>query len=339
MSKKTVCEFAGRLAGLLAILLLTVIVTAYTGNPVLTAQAGTEGTAAENPAAENPAQSNDPSRNTENYLGGAKLMLLASSTGGQTLSCVIESKDGSVIVIDGGLKEDADHLIDTIQSMGGRVSAWLITHPHDDHVGALTEILNRKPIPIEIDNVYYSFLERSTYEHGDNMGRMGDLDHLVAAFKNLPKERLHTPLRKGQMIKVDDSMRIRVMNQPYRTLHNTFNNGSIAYRVDLGSRRILFLGDMGWEAGQNLIDKNKPEELRADVVQMAHHGQDGVNENVYRMIHPEICLWPTPGWLWDNVKDGRPGAGPWKTLTVRKWMEDLGVKRNITVVDGDQTLL
>lgn len=339
MNMETVYKFAGRMGGLLALILLTVTVTAYTGNPVLAAQTDTVSNSAPNAASKPSAADGDSSQNTENYLGGAKLMLLASATGGQNLSCVIRSKDGSVIVIDGGLKEDADHLVETIQSMGGKVSAWLITHPHSDHVGALTEILNRKPIPIEIDNVYYSFLERSTYEHGDNMGRMGDLDNLVAAFKNLPQERLHTSLRKGQIIKVDDSMKIRVMNQPYRTLHNTFNNGSVAYRVDVGGKRILFLGDMGWEAGQNLLDKNKPADLRADVVQMAHHGQDGVNENVYRAIHPEICLWPTPKWLWDNVKNGQPGAGPWKTLTVRKWMEDLGVKRNITVIDGDQTLL
>lgn len=326
MSKKTVYKFASRLGGFFLLMFLTVTITSFAGNPVLAAQTDT------------PADAASKDGSADSYLGGARLMLLASATGGQNLSCVIQSKDGNVIVVDGGLKEDADHLVETIQGMGGKVSAWLITHPHSDHVGALTEILNRKPMPIEIDRVYYSFLERSTYLHGDNMGRMGDLDQLVEAFKNLPGERLHSSLKKGQIIKVDDSMKIRVMNQPFRSLHNTFNNGSVAYRVDVGGKRILFLGDMGWEAGQNLLEKNKPEELRAQVVQMAHHGQNGVNENVYRAIRPEICLWPTPGWLWDNVKNGQPGAGPWQTLTVRKWMEDLGVKRNITVVDGDQTL-
>ena len=72
--------------------------------------------------------------------------------------------------------------------------------------------------------------------------------------------------------------------------------------------------------------------------QMAHHGQDGVEMDVYRVIKPEICLWPTPDWLWDNVKNGVVDAGPWKTVTVRKWMEELGVKRNLCVKDGDQVL-
>lgn len=271
------------------------------------------------------------------YLGGAELRLLAPATGSQNLSCVIQSKSGSVIVVDGGLKEDADHLLETIQAKGGRVSAWLITHPHSDHIGALTDILNRNPIPIEIDGIYYNFLERDTYERGENMGRMADYDNLLAAFANVPAQKLHTPLEKGQTIQVDE-ITIHVMNLPFRSLSNTFNNSSVAYRLDVNGKRILFLGDMGWDAGQNLLAKSKTEDLKADVVQMAHHGQDGVEEGLYRVIRPEICLWPTPEWLWDNNKDGQKGDGPWKTLTVRAWMEALGVQNNLCIKDGDQIL-
>lgn len=269
------------------------------------------------------------------YLGGATLTMLAPATSSQNLSCVIQTKSGSVIVVDGGLREDADHLIETIQARGGRVAAWLITHPHSDHIGALTEILNKSPIPIEIDNIYYSFLEKDTYQRGENMGRMGDLENLLAAFNNIAPEKLHTPLSKGQKIQVDE-ITINVMNLPFRSLYNTFNNSSIAYRLDLNDKRILFLGDMGWDAGQNLLDKNNPADLKADVVQMAHHGQDGVEESLYRVIRPAICLWPTPQWLWDNEVNGKPG--PWKTLTVRGWMENLGVQMNYGIKDGDQIL-
>lgn len=273
----------------------------------------------------------------ESYLGGAELKLLASVTTGQNLSCVIRTKNGSLIVVDGGLPEDAEHLVQTIQADGGRVSAWLITHPHSDHIGALTNILNMNPIPIEIDNIYYSFLEKDTYERGENMGRMGDLENLLAAFNNVSPEKLHTPLIKGQEIMVDD-VKITALNLPYRSLSNTFNNSSIAYRIDINNKRILFLGDMGWDAGQNLLRKVPFSDLKADVVQMAHHGQDGVGREVYSVIRPEICLWPTPEWLWDNVKDGQVGKGPFKTLQVRKWMEELGVQKNYCVKDGDQIL-
>lgn len=276
------------------------------------------------------------SMNQENaYLGGATLTMLAPATSSQNMSFLIQTKSGSIIVVDGGLREDADHLTETIQAKGGRVAAWLITHPHSDHIGALTEILNRNPIPIQIDNIYYSFIEKDTYQRGENMGRMGDLDNLLAAFNNVAPEKLHTPLAKGQTIQVDDAF-ITVMNLPFRSLNNTFNNSSVAYRVDVNGKRILFLGDMGWEAGQNLLEKSNPADLKADIVQMSHHGQDGVEEGVYRVINPEICLWPTPQWLWDNEINGQPG--PWKTLTVRKWMDDLGVQKHFSIKDGDQVL-
>ena len=57
-----------------------------------------------------------------------------------------------------------------------------------------------------------------------------------------------------------------------------------------------------------------------------------------REISPEVCLWPTPDWLWDNVQDGVAGAGSYKTPIVRGWMVTLGVKKNLCVKDGDQIL-
>lgn len=272
------------------------------------------------------------------YLGGAELRLLACADGGQNLSCVIRTRGGSVIVIDGGRNVDAGHLTEVIESMGGgRVAAWLITHPHSDHIGALTEILNMEPIPLTIDQIYYSFLENSFYESGEHQGRMADLTNLQAAFQRLDAGILHEPVKKGDTFSVDE-VTVTVMNDPFACRDNTFNNSSVAYRLELNGKRLLFLGDMGWQAGENLLKVCTPEELKADVVQMAHHGQAGVEKDVYEVIAPEICLWPTPQWLWDNELNGVAGAGPFHTLTVRRWMEELGVKQNLSMKDGDQTL-
>ena len=71
----------------------------------------------------------------EKYLGGARLMLLANQSASQMLSCVIQTKDGSVIVVDGGTPEDAPHLIETVQSLGGRVNAWLVSQRSNKRKG------------------------------------------------------------------------------------------------------------------------------------------------------------------------------------------------------------
>lgn len=74
--------------------------------------------------------------------GVGELWMLGSTTGAQNLSIVIKSPNGKLIVIDGGWEADADKLSSLILQQGGKVDAWLITHPHEDHVGALCTILN-----------------------------------------------------------------------------------------------------------------------------------------------------------------------------------------------------
>ena len=71
----------------------------------------------------------------EPYLDGGELRLLACADIWQNLSCVMKTKEGAVIVVDGGRDVDAPHLIEVIQELGGHVDAWLLTHPHSDHVG------------------------------------------------------------------------------------------------------------------------------------------------------------------------------------------------------------
>ena len=45
-------------------------------------------------------------------------------------------------MIDGGVEEDAQHLIEVLAARGGQVDTWLVTHTHTDHIGALNYILN-----------------------------------------------------------------------------------------------------------------------------------------------------------------------------------------------------
>ena len=84
------------------------------------------------------------------------------------------------------------------------------------------------------------------------------------------------------------------------------------------------------------LDLSEPEiEIRCHI---AHHGQYGVNRDVYAAINPQIALWPCPQWLWDNDNGGGIGSGDWKTLETRQWMEELGVRVNYCIKDGDQII-
>lgn len=270
------------------------------------------------------------------YLGGSKLTLIANRTNSQMLSVLVETNNGRLIMVDGGVEGDAGHLIETLAAKGGHVDAWLITHPHSDHIGALDYILRHPESGISVDGIYYSFTNLSWYQEYEAY-RADTVGQLMNTFASLPQEKLHGDIRKGQEIMVDN-VKITVMNEPYLYARHAINNSSVAYMLEINGRKVLFLGDMSTEAGKQLIAENSAESLKCDIVQMAHHGQDGVGLEVYKVLQPEICLWCAPEWLWNNDSGSGMDTGNWKTLETRRWMAQLGVPYHLCIKDGDQVI-
>lgn len=118
---------------------------------------------------------------------------------------------------------------------------------------------------------------------------------------------------------------------------NPANNSSMIIKMQVNNKKILFLGDTGTESSEKVI-KNQGENLKADIVQVAHHGQKGATEELYKIVKPEICLWPTTEAIWNNNAYGEEDSGPWETKKTRKWMEDLKVKVNYVAKDGNHTI-
>lgn len=265
--------------------------------------------------------------------GVGELWMLASTTGAQNLSIVIKSPHGKLIVVDGGWEADADKLSSLILQQGGKVDAWLITHPHEDHVGALCAILNDSSRKIKIDKIYCSLATPDWYRQVSPTGA-GIADQLLSAFTKLPVGTVTNNIGHGTEINIDD-VNIRVLNNRGVYTYNGVNNSSMVYKIRVSGQSILILGDLAYDGGKDLIKTCTAAELKSDIVQMAHHGQQGVDQDAYALIAPTTCLWPTPAWLWDNNNGGGVGSGPWGTLTTRAWMDVLGVKDNRSLKDGD----
>lgn len=265
--------------------------------------------------------------------GVGELWMLASTTGAQNLSIVIKSPHGKLIVVDGGWEADADKLSSLILQQGGKVDAWLITHPHEDHVGALCAILNDSSRKIKIDKIYCSLATPDWYRQVSPTGA-GIADQLLSAFTKLPVGTVTNNIGRGTEINIDD-VNIRVLNNRGVYTYNGVNNSSLVYKIRVSGQSILILGDLAYDGGKDLIKTCTAAELKSDIVQMAHHGQQGVDQDAYALIAPTTCLWPTPAWLWNNDNGGGVGSGPWGTLTTRAWMDALGVKDNRSLKDGD----
>ena len=265
--------------------------------------------------------------------GVGELWMLCSATGAQNLSIVIKSPNGKLIVIDGGWEADADKLSSLILQQGGKVDAWLITHPHEDHVGALCAILNDSSRKIKIDKIYCSLATPDWYRQVSPTGA-GIADQLLNAFTKLPVGTVKNNIGRGTEIDIDD-VNIRVLNNRGTYTYNGVNNSSLVYKINVSGQSILILGDLAYDGGKDLIKTCTAAELKSDIVQMAHHGQQGVDQDAYALIAPTTCLWPSPAWLWNNDNGGGVGSGPWGTMKTRAWMDALGVKDNRSLKDGD----
>lgn len=257
-------------------------------------------------------------------FGGCCLYQIPSVRLTQCMGYVFVDTHGNLIVIDGGTAAEADLLEAVILSRAEKVSAWFVTHAHLDHIDAVTEVLNRQRIPVE--TLYYRFPDAEWIVGVDKNMEPSLRQFLQAIRTNNIKT---STIRKGETIRTGD-FAITCLSDPLQYLStNVINATSLILRVDTLDEPVLFLADAETVNEQSLLIEY-PDLIRCPVVQMAHHGQNGVSEKFYQAVKPEVCLWPTPAWLWDNNRGNQgKNTGPWNTLKTRRWMQKLHVKNYV----------
>lgn len=270
-----------------------------------------------------------------------KIYLYTNEGNKQMMSFVITTQDGRVIVIDGGHDSDAPKLMRALQSITGKekphVDAWFLTHAHDDHISAFGVFYEEYLEKFTCDAVYYTFPSVQYFQKYER-GTVPTLERFYNVDLPIVGNRAHI-VSTGDVYHVGDAEIEILQTYDDTVTDDIVNNSSTVFTVRLGGKRILFMGDAGVEAGKRLLARYG-ENLKSDVCQLAHHGQDGVTEDVYVAIKPEACLWCTPDWLWVNNYYGSRnpetvGMGPFTTLETREWMEKLGVKTHYVAKDGD----
>lgn len=249
----------------------------------------------------------------------------------QMMGYIIKTNNNKTIVIDGGTSDDTENLVNKINEYTGKVDYWFITHPHKDHATSFIDIVNN--YNIDIGKIYVTVNDEEWYKkYGD-----GREEECINFLNTINEEKIKDNVEEvtlNQTILIDNiECEILGIKNPEITT-NAINNSSMVIKMKTKNNSILFLGDTGVESGNKLLEMQK-EKLKVNILQMAHHGQSGVTEEVYDFINPKICLWPTPDWLWINDSGNGEDSGPWKTKETRQWIEKLNVKKNIIEKDGN----
>ena len=269
----------------------------------------------------------------------AKLHFLKTLTDTINTSFILES-GSDLIVVDGGYVTETPYVYEYLKQLGGHVTAWFITHFHDDHYGCLFTLLNEHP-DIRVDKLYYTF-PSDDFLTGSEVKQTALTTATWIRIIRDTVEHCGIPVvtpRAGDAYEFDGG---RAVVRVLRTFDESIpgiNNSTTVLRFETDGKSILFLGDLEPAGGRHLLDTVDPALIKADYCQMAHHGQGGVGPEVYAVVRPTYCLWPTPSWLWDNMGPGGYDTGPFQTLVTRGWISSLHcVKRHYRMTEGTHVI-
>lgn len=223
--------------------------------------------------------------------------------GKPSMCYTIDDQHGTFIVIDGGNPEEAAIVMNTVRMYGNHIDAWILTHPHEDHIGAFNEIYRNCVLTgeLSIDQIYAIDIDPEYYEQiaqpWDNIYIFHDFNSLTAQIDNL------TYVQRGETYSIG--------NISFK-VYNTFTDES--YNISTGSlpnaatmvlevfgpegengQSMLFLGDLE-QGNADLIAGIFDDELHADYVQAAHHGQN-IDYDFYELIGASTVAVDAPAWL------------------------------------------
>lgn len=223
----------------------------------------------------------------EDALGSTGLFSIAYSKASDTL-----------IVIDGGWTENTPRVREIIKEHGNKVKAWFLTHYHNDHVGALNEIL-ADPQGMVIEKIYTSPID---YDRYMREAQEWDRPEYYTRFLELTKG-MNNIVSCARNDEIEfDGLKVQVLN----TYDDKFiaantgdihNNGCLVLLFKTNNNAFLFLGDVHNNTAIKVIEDNSKYDMHCDSAQMGHHGYNTIDYSFYDRIGIKNALFNAPGWL------------------------------------------
>ena len=237
------------------------------------------------------------------------------------MAYVIRLTDGTFIVVDSGYQseKEADNLYATIaynNPNSGKpvIRAWFITHLHNDHIGGLTKFATKYASKVTVEGFYYNFPGNDVdgAEHADpaKVASIKTVEMAMNMFDGAVKYRkIHSGMTFGfagvtaTVLGTHEDVK-QSYKHNYTMNANDFKDGndtSSVIKFTVGSQSFLVLGDARTGMSRQLQYSYSASDLKSDIVQMAHHGYTGVQDELYKMIDADVVLWPMDVVGKDNV--------------------------------------
>lgn len=226
---------------------------------------------------------------------------------------------GSLIVIDGGSTENTNHVREVINSLGGTVDAWIVTHYHEDHAGAYNAI-QADPQGINIKKVYASKFD-SDYEKFLEVAKYWDDPETMETWMNnsANADNVYYPDR-GESITIDN-LKLTFLNTYDEKLlelngeSDLPNNCALVTLIEGDEDSMLFMSDMYSSAVGDYLKQEYGDELKGvKYLQPCHHGNSIMPYDFYEFIDPDVMFFDAPEWLIEG--------DDWNAKGLKEWCEE-----------------
>ena len=209
------------------------------------------------------------------------------------MAYLIRTESGKFILIDStyGEYNEVEHIYELLCKQNEtndipRVAAWFFTHPHDDHTNGFIRMSREYNDKIIVEKVIYNFPP-------DLCERTHDHKAFLEAIEIFGAETV-TP-HKGDVLNFDGAVFKVIFASENCTIRPlNVNETSLTMQMTLGNYSVMFLGDIQPVGSKIITDTYPASELKSDILQVGHHGYMGGSDAFYRLIDPEIALWPMP---------------------------------------------
>lgn len=206
------------------------------------------------------------------------------------LSMVFKLSDGALLVYDGGTASVSDFLLSSLKEISGKdtvdIAAWIVTHDHDDHYGALDKLIS--------DGKTEGLNVKEFWTNPVNDEGKAVYEGIKKAFPNATLKRL----TYGEDITLD-RLKLRVLCTPEvipDDPRNDVNTNSLVLMVDVDGEKILLAADANEPAWDFLVAQHKKDakySLECDFLQVPHHGIfDAGTAEGYALANPSALLIP-----------------------------------------------
>ncbi len=186
--------------------------------------------------------------------------------------CELITLNGHSMLIDGGNVDDGKDIVRYIRSLGIESLDYIFaTHPHEDHIGGLDEVIDAFPV-----NVIYSPVDEYSGE-------------CFKYFKKAADKKCGITVCRGGISLSFSNAFIDVL-WPYSPENEKeTNNMSIVLKLIYGEASFLFTGDVEHDVESQLVKNG--EDLSANVLKVGHHGSSSSTSYLFlRSVMPQFAV-------------------------------------------------